>query len=329
MRLTEAPSLAVVIPAFNAEKYLARAVASVWATGYPNLTIAIVDDGSTDATIPVAERLCAMAPGRCVLYRHPDCANRGVSASRNLAIECTSSQWIAFLDSDDEYLPSRFSGFLHALGKNDDEAFDAIYELADVRSDATDADLQKWWSVAGDSSFGIRERLTGNALLRRLLEGGGWSTGAIVLRRSLLARTGLFDTGKRIAEDCDLWFRMAAAGAIVAGDLSNPVAVYWRHANNNFSYKPDHRVAMVKAMLDGWRWTERTQEHCDRLDVFREMVPKYAIRSIVATREAGRPELAARILALMLRHRRFGFLLRSDVLRQTAALTRRAFRVRG
>lgn len=313
------PSIEVVIPAFNAGRFLERAVTSVFATGYPALEVVIVDDGSSDDTAAVAERLCRTHAPHCRLLQHPDGGNHGVSASRNLGIATSTSQWVAFLDADDFYLSNRFDAFRAMLGKTAE--VDAVYEMTEIRGDETG---QTPSPGLAENRFGIDRNLAGAALLGELLQGRCWATSAITLRRALLHRTGGFDPGKRIAEDCDLWFRIAAVGRIVAGSLEHPVSVYWRHADNTYWYRPEHRIAMVRAMVDSWRWARRNGASPQILGVFADAVPAYVTRSIVAAREAKRPDVAWRLLGLMARARKAGFLLRFSTLRQVFALLRNA-----
>lgn len=316
--MTELPSVAVVIPAFNAERFLARAVESVFATGYPNLSVAIVDDGSTDATVEVAAAVCIKYSDRCRLLRHPDCGNHGVGASRNLGIAADDSEWIAWLDADDFYLPNRFDAFSEALAQG--QAFDALYEICEIRSD--DAGQAPSPASAGNR-FGIDRELTGAELLGELLQGKCWATSAITIRRTLLNRTGLFDPDKRIAEDCDLWFRIAAAGRIVAGDLEQPVSVYWRHADNTYTYKVEHRVAMVRAMLDAWRWAERNaSDQRTELELFATAIPIYVSRSVIAARKAGLRWLAWQLIWTPLLAGRLRCLQRGKIWRQAVGLIR-------
>lgn len=311
------PSLDVVIPAFNAERFLERAVASIFATGYPDLGVVIVDDGSTDGTRQLAEDLCSQWQGHCRLLRHPDGGNHGVSSSRNLGISASKREWVALLDADDFYLPNRFAAFQRKLA--DSEQFDALYEICEIRFDEAG---QLPSPGVGHQRFGIEADLTGEALLGELLLGRCWATSAITIRRDLLVRTGLFDPGKCIAEDCDLWFRMAAVGRIVAGELERPVSVYWRHADNTYHYKPEHRVALVQAMMDSWSWAKRNGGSSNIIRVFGESVPVYVTRSIHAARESGQPGVAWRLLRLMLQERQFRFLLQGKVLRQGIGLSR-------
>ena len=313
------PTVAVIIPAYNTAPFLRRAVESVWATEYPNLQVVIIDDGSWDETVAIARRLCAEAPSRCHLLQHPAGLHRGVSATRNLGLDYTDSEWVAFLDSDDTYLPHRFACL--EQGAPDPPLVEAMYGLTRMHFDGAPPSVTNpWWSGTGDDLFGIRDPLQGAALLERLLTGVCWATSAITLRRSLVARTGGFDPRKQIAEDCDLWFRVAAIGRVVPGDLSQPISRYHRHDSNNYEYRIEHRVPMVLAMLDAWRWARQAGAPAERLDVFRDAVPHYAERAVIAAREAGRPDVAWALLRIMARRAPLSFFIALGPWRQIRGL---------
>ena len=91
--------ISVVIPAYNIESYIERAIDSVLAQTRPADEIIVVDDGSKDAT---GEKIKAY--GNKVSYVHQD--NRGLSGARNTGIRHAAYKWIAFLDGDDEWLPN-------------------------------------------------------------------------------------------------------------------------------------------------------------------------------------------------------------------------------
>lgn len=92
------PCISVIIPAFNAARYLDEAIASVRFQDYPSLEILVVDDGSTDDTALVAARHADVA-----LVRQP---NRGPAAARNRGLQAASGMYIAFLDADDLWAPA-------------------------------------------------------------------------------------------------------------------------------------------------------------------------------------------------------------------------------
>lgn len=90
-------TFSIVIPVFNRERLVRRAIVSCLAQRHPNFEVVVVDDGSTDAT---AARVAQIADSRLRLFVQP--SNRGVSPARNLGVERARGEWIVFLDSDDE-----------------------------------------------------------------------------------------------------------------------------------------------------------------------------------------------------------------------------------
>ncbi len=310
-------SIDVVIPAFNAERYLERAIESVLALGRDALRVLIVDDGSSDQTSRIAQRFADRWPAQCRLLRCSE--NRGVSAARNIGIQAATAQFIAFLDADDVYLPNRFASF-DAL---DDEALqriDGIYQSARIVPEG-ERDLD---GGTGDgTTFGIVRPLFGPALLAELLTGYCWATSAIVIRRSVFAQCGVFDPARKIAEDCHLWFRLATFAALRAGAMDEPVSVYWRHAENTFVPRIEHRLPMLDAMLDAWRYAATNRAPVAMLRTYAEAVPRYALRSVIAAREANAPVVARQLLMRLARSRP-RTAIGAEFLRQAWALARAA-----
>ena len=98
--MNQSLSISVVIPAYNAEGCVVRAVESVLAQSRPAMEVIVVDDGSRDATAAVAERF---GPAVRVLRQ----ANGGPAAARNHGVREAGGEWIAFLDADDAWLPQK------------------------------------------------------------------------------------------------------------------------------------------------------------------------------------------------------------------------------
>lgn len=314
-------SIDVVVPAFNAGAFLERAIDSVEATRHSGVHVYIVDDGSTDATRELAHAIAARASLPCTVLSHPGNANLGVSASRNLGLASGSAEWVAFLDADDYYLPHRFEALEKILAQRDD--IDGVYETSEVRLDDPMASGAAATFLRDHARFGITRPLESECLLNELLRGSSWTTSAITLRRSLLHTTGVFDAKKRIAEDCDLWFRAVAAGNIVPGDLDRPVSVYWRHSGNTYEYDLRHRLAMLRAMFDSRHWV--LAHAADRAAVMTTGVRNYLLRSMIALREGGRPDLAWQAWRLFLGADAAGALAHPGVLRQAASSARERF----
>lgn len=105
--------ISVVMSAYNAQDTVERALRSVLAQTHEQLEVVVVDDGSTDDTRAIIERLAAADPRVRLLDPAP---NAGVSTSRNRALDAARGDWIAFLDSDDEYTEQRLATMLAAAG---------------------------------------------------------------------------------------------------------------------------------------------------------------------------------------------------------------------
>jgi glycosyltransferase involved in cell wall biosynthesis len=287
--------VSVVIPAYEVQDHLQRAVTSVFAAGYPDLEVVIVDDGSRDGTLAVARRL-STKEGRIRVLQHPAAGHRGAGASRNLGIMASTGEIIAFLDGDDWYFENRFAVSLPILRDRPD--VDGVYESARIELE----DGGSWFGGA-ERRFGILEPLEGTALLSKLLSGQPWPTTAFTCRRGFLDRTGLFPEHLHIAEDCHLWFRMACLGRLVAGKAEAPVSAYYRHAANTYHPALDRKLDMVKVMADVWNWSRGVKMATDRRTALLTGVRDYIWNGVVACRKQDRDALAWELLGAA---RRFG-----------------------
>ena len=111
--IVDLPLVSVVIPAYNCERYLGRAIRSVLAQTYPRIECIVVDDGSTDGTAEVIDRF-----GSAVRAIRQE--NGGAAAARNAGIRTATGRYIAFLDADDYWLRNKLELQIHILEKNPD-----------------------------------------------------------------------------------------------------------------------------------------------------------------------------------------------------------------
>jgi glycosyltransferase involved in cell wall biosynthesis len=246
--MTNAIQVSVVIPAYNAEKYLERSISSLVTTQYSPLELIVIDDGSTDGTFELAKRLTCRNGQRLLVAQHPLGRNCGVSASRNLGIQLSSGELVSFLDADDTVEPWRFDHAASILSQQPD--VDAVYETASVIVE--DSSQSSDW--VDEAKFGLSTAAQGINLLKSLIHGIPWHTSAITVRRSLLERTGGFNKRLSIAEDCELWMRMVVAGTVVPGDLSRSVSHYRRHSGSLFSLSLDRKLDYLVALSSFMQW---------------------------------------------------------------------------
>lgn len=191
-----AESVAVIIPTYNRRPVLPRALDSVLAQTLPASEVIVIDDGSTDAT----ESLVAGYPD-VIYFRQP---NRGVSAARNAGIAAASSEWVAFLDSDDEWLPDKLQKQLSASEHNPQYPLihsDEIWIRDGVRVNQMD-----------------KHTKAGGMIFERCLPLCAISPSAALVRRSLLQELGGFNETLPACEDYDLWLRICAQHPVLYVD---------------------------------------------------------------------------------------------------------------
>lgn len=184
------PVVSIVLPVYNYAGYIARAIEGVNAQTYQNVDLIVVDDGSTDGSGDIAERL-----GARVIRQ----ANRGLAGARNIGIRGVhpDAKYIALLDADDVWAPTKVEkqvllmenqprvGLCHTNGR-------FIYAEGERRNFVP-----------------RRIRRPDLPAADHILPGNKIFASSVLLRRDVLERAGPFHEPLRIAEDWDMWFRMA------------------------------------------------------------------------------------------------------------------------
>lgn len=199
--MNSSPLVSILIPSYNAERWLAESIASAVGQSYPDVEVVVVDDGSTDGSVRVARSF----EGRGV--RVFEQANSGACAARNAALERSGGAYVKFLDADDVLLPGAVAAQVAALeGELEDVA---SFGMA-VRCDAALRPLRGGRPPSVDyegrlASEDLAERLA--FLLERNVQ-----TSRPLHRRPLLERVGGFDARLRAGQEYDLHMRMAVSG---------------------------------------------------------------------------------------------------------------------
>jgi glycosyltransferase involved in cell wall biosynthesis/CelD/BcsL family acetyltransferase involved in cellulose biosynthesis len=115
--------VSVTIPFYNAERFLRETVESVLAQTYAAWELLLVDDGSTDGSTEIAQSYAASCRGKIFYLEHPGHRNLGVNAARNLGARNSRGQFLAFLDSDDIWLPTKLEVNVAAMIEHGDAGF--------------------------------------------------------------------------------------------------------------------------------------------------------------------------------------------------------------
>ena len=200
------PLVSVVMPAFNAERYIAAAMDSVLAQTWDKLELFVVDDGSTDGTAHVARQIAAR-DGR-VRYHWQE--NRNQGAARNAGLGRAAGELVAFMDADDLWLPDKLRA---QIGVLETQRADVVFTDADLFADEPGVPLP-----AG--MFGRDTgRLEGTAMFGRCVRRNAIPLFSVLVRKTWLDRVGGFveDPAVKGVEDWELWLRLARAGAVFYG----------------------------------------------------------------------------------------------------------------
>jgi glycosyltransferase involved in cell wall biosynthesis len=186
---TRTPKVTVVIPAYNRAASVGRAIASVLNQTCQDFEIIVVDDGSTDAT---AASVAAFADRRIRLLRHE--RNRGGSAARNTGIRAGSAPFVAFLDSDDEWLATKLERQLE------------VFERSSGRLGLVYTGADRIFPDGSVSRSIPRRRVDLSRALLTVNVVGETSLGMV--RRIALGAIGGFDESLPSSQDMDLWLRI-------------------------------------------------------------------------------------------------------------------------
>ncbi|MDD1616982.1 MAG: Glycosyl transferase family 2 [Methylococcaceae bacterium NSP1-2] len=182
-------NISVVIPTHNRCELLRRALLSVFAQTLLPTEVVVIDDGSTDGTN-------AMMRKEFPVVRYYRQENQGVSSARNLGIQHTTGDWLAFLDSDDEWLPEKLMRQSAALIASSDSKICHTEELW-IRNGVRVNPAKKYAK-------------TGGWIFTQCLPLCAMSPSTVMIHRSIFAAIGLFDTNLPACEDYDLWLRITA-----------------------------------------------------------------------------------------------------------------------
>lgn len=192
--------VSVLMPAYNVERYVAEATESVLSQTYENFEFLIIDDGSTDGTLPIVESY-ARKDERVRVISH---ANMGMGASLNQALDLARNEWIVRMDADDIMLPHRIERQVAFVKDNPDVA------------------------VASTGSYFIDEggRIIGNyqpplksrAHVKELIQHNeliAFHHPSVIMRRSVVKKVGGYRPEFWPCDDLDLWNRIAERGYVI------------------------------------------------------------------------------------------------------------------
>lgn len=228
-----AGEVSVVVPTFDRAAVLPRALDSVIEQTRLPVEVIVVDDGSTDATAELVE---SRFPGVLVLRQE----NRGVSAARNRGIGASRGEWIALLDSDDEWRPRKLERQLSALEAQ-----------PDLRICHTDEIWIRRGRRVNPRQIHAKH---GGWIFEHCLPLCAMSPSSVVIHRSIFDAVGMFNEALPACEDYDLWLRICSRYPVLY--LDEPLVVKYGGHEDQLSSRiwglDRFRIqALEKVLCDG------------------------------------------------------------------------------
>ena len=198
--------ISVIIPTFNRIDTLPRAVSSVLDQTFTDIELWIVDDGSTDATADWVQNEL-LREDREIQCHYLRSNNKGVSHARNLGLQASQSEWVAFLDSDDEWLPNKLESQIRFAEENP--------EIKVIHG-------EEIWIRNGVRVNPMKKhQKQGGRIFDRCIELCCISPSTVMIHRSVFKEVGNFKEDYPVCEDYDLWLRISALYEV--GFIETPV----------------------------------------------------------------------------------------------------------
>jgi glycosyltransferase involved in cell wall biosynthesis len=256
--------ISVIVPVYNAEKFVVQAVNS--ALQFEEVyEVILIEDKSPDNALQVCKEL-AEKHDRIKLFQHHDKKNHGASSSRNLGIEKATGDFIAFLDADDYYLPNRFDAEKELFK---DPKVEGVYGAIGVHYYSEKAKEQYYRRFKDDLTTVYKKHPPKEVfpgLIYMLGSFGQFSIDALTIRRESLSKKMkiLFKSNLSLHEDTEFLFRLSYYMELYSGIIDKAVAVRGVHEDNRITkvdinkIKPAISRTILWNEVNSWAQNEET-----------------------------------------------------------------------
>ncbi len=228
--MKKAPIFSVIMPVYNKEKYVTRAVKSVLSQNFEDFELIIIDDGSTDGSISEIRKI---KDKRIRIYSLK--RNRGASYARNAGIKKAKGDYITFLDADDEYLNGFLKNIYAVTRKYKEIKFFAAAYKKVLSSKKTEIK-----SLGKKNDFIVKNFLQAVSKNNFFVH-----ISSVAVHKSVFKKTGLFGTAaisrfktNAYGEDFDMWLRIASKFKLCYSN--KPGSIYYKNTGSNITLDKQH-----------------------------------------------------------------------------------------
>lgn len=252
--------ISVIIPVYNAAEFLEKAVNSAVQLEEVK-EIILIEDKSTDHSLEICQKLSTEIQ-KVKLFQHPDKGNHGAGAARNLGIEKATSNFIAFLDADDYYLPNRFNAEKELFK---DSKVDGVFNAIGTEY-LTEKGKEEFQSKFKETSLNtVNYPAEGEDVFKGLLSlspktfGTSFHLNSLTIRRASLETHHIrFNKDLRVHQDSEFIIKLAYHCHLKTGNITQAVAMRGVHDNNRITkivkYSPQYnqRQLLLWKSLNDW-----------------------------------------------------------------------------
>lgn len=261
--------ISVIIPVYNAEKYVSKAVES--ALQFEEVQeVILVEDRSPDNALEICRQLSGKYE-RVHLYQHPDKGNHGAGASRNLGIEKAKSEFIAFLDADDYFLPNRFDAEREIFK---DLKIEGVFNAIGTEYLTEKGKEECLSNINDDYLLTVNYHAEGKEVFRGLLGltpekfGSFFTLDALTVRKSSVESENLrFNEVLRLHQDSDFIIKLAYHCHLKSGIIDQPVAMRGMHDDNRITkivkYSPQYNQRQFLFWNSLFQWSQSVRPDKD------------------------------------------------------------------
>ena len=225
--------VSVIMPAFNAEKFIKDAIISVTRQTYPHWELIVIDDGSTDSTAAIVKEYASLDDR--IKYVHQE--NAGQGQARNHGLKVAKGHYVAFLDADDQWLPEMLLTQVKTIFRHKADL---------VFSDAYVFENSPYPGQTIKISAGFYQ---GEEAIQKFLLENYVPILTVLAKRSVIEQVKGFSELKDIHEDYHLWIRLLIEGYSFYG-LDMPLAYYRVHAGSSSSGEGKMQFLTVNTLQD-------------------------------------------------------------------------------
>jgi glycosyltransferase involved in cell wall biosynthesis len=243
------PLVSVVIPCYNVAPYVAAAVESALDQTWPTVEVIAVNDGATDGTLEVLERVARTRQD--ARLRIVSQTNGGLSAARNTGIRCARGSYIGFLDGDDIWVPGKVARQLAVL-------------LAEPAVGLTFSFSRYLTEAGGDTGRVLTTRTLKPTLQDMVRQNRCGNGSTVIARRKCFEIAGVFDTALKSCEDYELWCRILSQTTYVAHGVPQALTCY--------------RLRESSLMSDSYKFTRNADMAMERVRKYANGVPERVLR---------------------------------------------------